>query len=268
MFIHGLLAAETHCHLLRWHVACLQVGEAVLLGNGCQLNECSVGQFCKSCSEIAVSRPSCVTAYIICVEMPPPWKLTLYVIKSLHVFSCCCCCFVFQKNIYVTQYSIDSCFFLQMPLVTFNIVYRQKIDQCCVLKITVVVHWVIFPSTILSSYIIAVLHWYQFIESCRKSHTYSCTYSLSTFQKYPSQSPHKKVFKEKKKNSVLLQNAIRNEGNLLCLQYSCDIVTILCIQEKNPLIFSDLIHIFIMASQLTQEIGFCKKYNPQLFSKF
>lgn len=142
MFIHGLLAADTHCHLLGWHVACLQVGEPVLLGNGCQVNECSVGQLCKSCSEIAISRPSCVTSIsYLCGDVPPPpWKLILYDVRSLYVFF-----FFFQETIYLAQYSNESCFFLQMPLVTFNIVYRQTIDQYCILKITVVVHWVIFP---------------------------------------------------------------------------------------------------------------------------
>ena len=43
MFIHGLLAANTHSHLLGWHVAYLQVGEPVLLGSGCQVNKCSDG---------------------------------------------------------------------------------------------------------------------------------------------------------------------------------------------------------------------------------
>lgn len=42
MFIHGVLAADTHNHLLGWHVAWLQVGEPVSLGNGGQVNNCSL----------------------------------------------------------------------------------------------------------------------------------------------------------------------------------------------------------------------------------
>lgn len=43
IFIHGLLAANSHNHLLRWHVVCFKVGESVPLGNGCQVNQCLVG---------------------------------------------------------------------------------------------------------------------------------------------------------------------------------------------------------------------------------
>lgn len=188
MFIHGLLAADTHCHLLGWHVACLQVGEPVLLRNRCQVNECSVGQLYKSCSEIALSRPSCGTNIsYLCGDISPPRLGN----SSCMMSDCCMYFFFFQETIYLALYSIESCFFLQMPLVTFNVGYRQMINQYCILKITVVVHWVIFPSTILFLYIIAVLHYYQFIESCQIS--YSCTTSLFMFQKYLAISPYIKL---------------------------------------------------------------------------
>lgn len=62
LFIHGVLAANTHNHLLEWHVALLQVGEPVPSGNGCQGNKCSLQQPCKSCTTIAINRPSSVTS--------------------------------------------------------------------------------------------------------------------------------------------------------------------------------------------------------------